>query len=47
VDDRNSEERDPKSGKFIPKSRYGSASLFISDDKRNLPEYNDYDFPVN
>lgn len=47
VDDRNKEERDINSSKYIPKSRYESISLYLSDDERNLPEYNNYKFPVN
>ncbi|KRX08916.1 hypothetical protein PPERSA_09020 [Pseudocohnilembus persalinus] len=47
VDDRNSEERNPKSKQYIPKSRYGSISRFISDDERNLDKYNDLPFPKN
>lgn len=29
----------------IPKSRYGSVNLYISEDPRNRPEYNDNPFP--
>lgn len=47
VDCRTEEERDVDSEKYIPKSRYESISLYISDDKRNLKQYNDYYFPVN
>lgn len=47
VDDRNAEERNPKSEKYVPKSRYGSISRFISDDERNLSKYNDLPFPKN
>lgn len=36
VDDRSPEERDIKSEKYLPKSRYESISKYISDDKRNL-----------
>lgn len=47
VDCRTSEERDPKSQKYIPKSRYESISLYISEDERHLKEYDDYKFPLN
>lgn len=47
VDCRTSEERDSSSEKYIPKSRYSSISLFISDEARNLPMYNDTCFPLN
>lgn len=47
VDCRNEEERNPQSDKYIPKSRYESISLYISDYPENLPEYNDYKFPLN
>ncbi|KAL4462626.1 hypothetical protein ABPG74_000456 [Tetrahymena malaccensis] len=47
VDCRNPEERDPTSSKYIPKSRYDSISFYISDEKRNLPQYNDLKFPLN
>lgn len=47
VDCRTAEERDPSSKKYIPKSRYDSISYFISEEKRNLPQYNDLKFPLN
>jgi len=47
VDCRTEEERDPKNEKYIPKSRYESTSLYISDDKRHLKEYNDEKVPIN
>ena len=40
VDCRNIEERDKQHKNYIPKSRYDMISYFISDDKRNLDEYN-------
>lgn len=42
VDDRTDEER-----QRIPKSRYASISRYISNDVRNLPEYNDLDLTYN
>ncbi|PSR76507.1 hypothetical protein PHLCEN_2v8410 [Hermanssonia centrifuga] len=51
VDDRTEEERGLKSLKEnsvrIPKSRYGSVSLYISDIWMNRPEYNDIDAPYD
>ena len=47
VDDRTNEERDPNSDKYISKSRYSSISTFISNDSRNLPEYNNIKLPDN
>ncbi|KAL4505198.1 hypothetical protein ABPG72_016265 [Tetrahymena utriculariae] len=47
VDCRSPEERNPSSSKYIPKSRYDSISFYISDEKRNLPQYNDLKFPLN
>ena len=41
VDDRSAEERDPKSEKYIPKSRYNSISKYISDSPLFKKEYND------
>lgn len=31
----------------IPKSRYDSVDLYISNDERNLPEYHDIDVPMD
>ena len=31
----------------IPKSRYDSVDLYISDDPRNLPEYHDTHVPID
>ncbi|GBE81136.1 Glutamate--cysteine ligase [Sparassis crispa] len=49
VDDRTDEERGLKPLKHdrfrIPKSRYGSVSLYISESWLNRPEYNDIDAP--
>ncbi|KAK8858883.1 hypothetical protein IAR55_003114 [Kwoniella newhampshirensis] len=51
VDDRTEEERGLKPLKNdryrIPKSRYDSVDLYISNDERNKPEYHDIDVPVN
>ncbi|KAH8107999.1 glutamate-cysteine ligase catalytic subunit [Cristinia sonorae] len=51
VDDRTEEERGLKPLKHdrfrIPKSRYGSVSLYISDEWQNRPEYNDIDAPYD
>ncbi|WVQ84399.1 hypothetical protein IAT38_006551 [Cryptococcus sp. DSM 104549] len=51
VDDRTEEERGLKPLKnnkyVIPKSRYDSVSLYISNDERNKPEYHDTPVPVN
>ncbi|KZT29013.1 glutamate-cysteine ligase catalytic subunit [Neolentinus lepideus HHB14362 ss-1] len=51
VDDRTEEERGLKSlrenEKLIPKSRYDSVSLYISEDWINRPEYNDVLAPIN
>lgn len=47
VDDRTREERDPNSEHYIPKSRFDTISFYISEDKRNLNEYNNYKFPLN
>jgi glutamate--cysteine ligase catalytic subunit len=47
VDCRNENERNPKHPNFVPKSRYSTISYFISNDKMNLPEYNDLNFPAN
>ncbi|OCF35018.1 glutamate-cysteine ligase catalytic subunit [Kwoniella heveanensis BCC8398] len=51
VDDRTEEERGLKplkESKYrIPKSRYDSVSLYLSDDERNKPEYHDIDAPIN
>ncbi|EGR31102.1 hypothetical protein IMG5_117750 [Ichthyophthirius multifiliis] len=47
VDCRTPEERDKQSKSYIPKSRYGSISLFISEEQRNLQIYNDLNFPLN
>jgi glutamate--cysteine ligase catalytic subunit len=32
---------------LIPKSRYDSVSLYISNDPRNLPEYQDTHVPID
>nr|BAA09527.1 gamma-glutamyl-cysteine synthetase [Schizosaccharomyces pombe] len=42
VDDRTEEEM-----KTVPKSRYDSVDLYISNDKRNLPAYNDVPVVIN
>ncbi|TCD70319.1 hypothetical protein EIP91_003948 [Steccherinum ochraceum] len=51
VDDRTEEERGLKplqNDRFrIPKSRYGSVSLYISDEWPNRPEYNDIEAPID
>lgn len=47
TDCRTKSERDSTSSDFIPKSRYGSISTYISDEARNLPEYSDLKFPLN
>lgn len=51
VDDRTEEERGLKplqNDRFvIPKSRYDSVSLYISNDPRNKPEYHDADAPID
>lgn len=47
VDCRTDEERDPKSAKYIPKSRYSSISRYVSDDPRHLSSYNDINFNLN
>ncbi|WWC71056.1 uncharacterized protein I206_105009 [Kwoniella pini CBS 10737] len=51
VDDRTEEERGVKplkNDKYrIPKSRYDSVSLYLSNDERNKPEYHDVDAPLN
>ncbi|TFK54486.1 glutamate-cysteine ligase catalytic subunit [Heliocybe sulcata] len=51
VDDRTDEERGLKplreNERRIPKSRYDSVSLYISDDWINRPEYNDILAPIN
>ncbi|KAK1925719.1 glutamate-cysteine ligase-domain-containing protein [Papiliotrema laurentii] len=51
VDDRTEEERGLKPLKndryIIPKSRYDSVSLYISNDPRNKPEYHDADAPID
>ena len=40
VDCRNAEERDPKSEKFIPKSRYSAMNHYISNHQFVLDEHN-------
>ncbi|CAD8050950.1 unnamed protein product [Paramecium sonneborni] len=47
VDCRSENERNPKNPNHIPKSRYSTISYFISNDKMNLEEYNDLNFPAN
>ncbi|WWC96482.1 hypothetical protein V866_003350 [Kwoniella sp. B9012] len=51
VDDRTEEERGLKplkDNKYrIPKSRYDSVSLYLSNDERNKPEYHDVSAPIN
>ena len=47
VDCRNPDERNSQNPNYIPKSRYSGISYFISNDPKNLPEYNDTQFPVN
>jgi len=47
VDDRTTEERDPESKQYIPKSRYDSISYYISDSPAFKKEYNDVKFRVN
>jgi len=47
VDCRNPEERDPNNAKYIPKSRYDSISLYISNSPLCKDEYNDLKFPLN
>nr|XP_018262051.1 glutamate-cysteine ligase catalytic subunit [Kwoniella dejecticola CBS 10117]OBR84209.1 glutamate-cysteine ligase catalytic subunit [Kwoniella dejecticola CBS 10117] len=51
VDDRTEEERGLKplkNNKYrIPKSRYDSVSLYLSNDERNKPEYHDVEAPIN
>lgn len=47
TDCRTKAERDETSDSYIPKSRYGSISTYISDEARNLPEYSDLKFPLN
>ncbi|WWC88384.1 uncharacterized protein L201_003295 [Kwoniella dendrophila CBS 6074] len=51
VDDRTEEERGLKplkNDKYrIPKSRYDSVSLYLSNDERNKPEYHDVEAPIN
>ncbi|TIA88201.1 hypothetical protein E3P99_02715 [Wallemia hederae] len=51
VDDRTKEERGEvplKHDKYrIPKSRYDSIDSYLSTSKRNRPEYNDNDLPIN
>ncbi|KAA1093230.1 hypothetical protein PGT21_029079 [Puccinia graminis f. sp. tritici] len=49
VDDRTEPERSPENlnQKYIPKSRYDSISLYIADDARHRPEYDDVLAPVD
>jgi glutamate--cysteine ligase catalytic subunit len=48
VDDRTPDERDPKSKKFIHKSRFGPAYSYISENKLIQDFHNDYPkFPIN
>ncbi|WRT68069.1 uncharacterized protein IL334_005044 [Kwoniella shivajii] len=51
VDDRTEEERGLKPLKSdqyrVPKSRYDSVSLYLSNDERNKPEYHDVEAPIN
>ncbi|WVR06617.1 hypothetical protein IAU60_003649 [Kwoniella sp. DSM 27419] len=51
VDDRTEAERGLKplaeGERRIPKSRYDSVSLYLSNDERNKPEYHDVEAPVN
>jgi len=47
VDCRKPEERDEHSEQYIPKSRYGSISFYISDREECKDEYNDLKFPIN
>ena len=48
VDDRTTEEQDPKSGKYIYKSRFGPSYSYISESKIIQEFHNDYPkFPIN
>ena len=48
VDDRTDEERDPKSSKYIYKSRYSSCYSYISNSKYTKDYMNDYPkMPIN
>lgn len=47
MDDRTPRENDPGNEEFLPRSRYGPISYFISESEKMKNSYNDLKFKVN